>query len=76
MPTKLTYANRYGREIEDTLDEVGQYDDSDEESSYAPSVDSNDPSDFDYNSHSSSSDDDDNGSDDDNNLLEYNRNQY
>ena len=44
MPTKITYANRYGQEIEDTIDEQ-QYDSSDDKSSFAPS--DNDSSSYD-----------------------------
>ena len=58
MPTKLTYANRYGQEIEDTIDEL-QYDSSDDESSFAPS--DSDSSSFDSDDESMpDSDDDDN----------------
>ena len=57
MPTKITYANRYGNEIEDTLENIGHEYDSDDDSSYASS-DSEDSSDSEYDSDDYDSDDD------------------
>ena len=57
MTTKLTYANRYGQEIEDTIDEL-QYDSSDDESSYTPSDDDSSTYDSDEESMPDSDDDD------------------
>ena len=39
MPIKITYANRYGNEIEDTLEDIDREYDSDDDSSYASSDD-------------------------------------
>ena len=73
MPTKLTYANRYGHEIEDTLNEL-DYDSSDDDSDYSSDQDSDDSDsdtdgslddDTSTSSSSDSEDDDDDDSDDD-----------
>ena len=49
MPTKITYANRYGNEIEDTIDEISHDYSSDDDSTYASSSDEG-SSDSDYDS--------------------------
>ena len=54
MPSKLTYANRYGNEIEDTLDDITVT--STDDTSYAPSTTSS----FDTSDDEHDSDDDDN----------------
>ena len=56
MPSKLTYTNRYGNEIEDTLDEVGEYDNSDDDYSYK-SFDDEENSESEYESVDDESDD-------------------
>ena len=67
MPTKLTYANRYGNEIEDTLNEFN-VESSDDDSSYTTSdTNSNSDSDDDNNyTITDMSDNESNDSDDDN----------
>ena len=69
IPTKLTYTNRYGREIKDTLDEL-DYESSDNDSSYvyssdSDSDDSNNDSDYDENDNIPSNDESLSSSDDD-----------
>ena len=60
IPTKLTYTNRYEREIKDTLDEL-DYESSDDDSSYIYSSDS----DSDHSNSDSNYDDDNNIASDD-----------
>ena len=70
MPTKITYANRYGNEIEDTLENVDREYDSDDDPSYASS-DDEDSSDSEYDSDDYDSDDnglDDHGNNENNNI--------
>ena len=62
MPTKITYANRYGHEIEGTIDELG-HDSSDDDSSYS-ALESDDNSDSGNDSYESDDDDSDGDSDD------------
>ena len=57
MPSKITYANRYGNEIEDTLEQISHDYDSDDDSTYASTNDDN-SSDSSYDSDDYDSDDD------------------
>ena len=57
MPTKITYSNRYGNEIEDIVEDVGREYDSDDDSLYASS-DNEDSSDSEYDSDDYDYDDD------------------